>query len=123
MDLACVTDAYQLIVLPVFLELIGRRELAAGDLQRDLHAAIPHIVKVLHAAGQRIPGGTVCDAILEGRRGRLACHAPGHLGMVAGIDQGQVLEDIVVGRQRRRCRIGLEHCAQGTCSATRNKLK
>jgi len=34
---------HQLIVLPIFFELVGGRELAAGYLQCDLHAAVPHI--------------------------------------------------------------------------------
>ena len=31
-----------------YLELSGRRELAAGKLEGDLHAAVPDVVVVLH---------------------------------------------------------------------------
>lgn len=37
----------QLIVLPVFAELVSRREFAAAHLERDLHAAEPYVVVVL----------------------------------------------------------------------------
>lgn len=104
-----------MIILPVLFEFVGGRELAAGYLQGDLHAAVPDVVVVLHSPGQGIPGGSVRNAVLEGRGRRLAGHPPGHLGVVPGIDQGQVLEDVVVGGQGGRRRVRLEHCAQGTC--------
>lgn len=60
-------DQGQLIVLPVFLQLVGRWIFTAGQLQRDLMATVPDVVKVLHSSGQRIPMSAVGDAIFESR--------------------------------------------------------
>ena len=53
------------VVLPELGQLLVRRELAAGDLERDLHAAVPDVVVVLHAARQRVPRGAVRRAVDE----------------------------------------------------------
>lgn len=47
-------------------EFFSRRKLAAGELEGDLHAAVPDVVVVLHAAGQRVPRGPVSRPVAEG---------------------------------------------------------
>lgn len=82
-----IRPTYQLIILPVLLELVGRRKFAARNLQRYLHAAIPDVIVILHATCQRIPGRSIGDAVLKGGRCRFAGYTPRHLGVIAGIDQ------------------------------------
>merc|ERR1719499_45854 len=53
------------IVLPETLELSGRRELAAGKLESDLHAPVPDVVVVLHASCQWIPRCPICCPVLK----------------------------------------------------------
>ena len=55
------------VELPLSGELRGRRELAAAELQGDLHAAVPDVVVVLHAARQRVPRRSVCRSVPEAR--------------------------------------------------------
>ena len=53
------------VVLPELGQLGGGWVLAAGQLEGDLLAAVPDVVVVLHAARQRVPGGTVGRAVRE----------------------------------------------------------
>uniref|UniRef100_A0A182WNY3 Uncharacterized protein n=1 Tax=Anopheles minimus TaxID=112268 RepID=A0A182WNY3_9DIPT len=85
-----------------------RRKLAAGHLERNLHAAVPDVVEVLHATGQRVPGGTIRDAILERGRCGFARDAARHLTVVIRVRQRQMLEHVVVRRQRRLRLVAVE---------------
>lgn len=42
--------SHQSVFLPVFWQLCRRWELAAGQLQSHLHAAVPDVVEVLHSS-------------------------------------------------------------------------
>ena len=66
------------VVPPELLQLGRRRVLAAAQLQRHLHAAVPDVVVVLHPAGQRVPGGAVGGAVQEGGGAGLAGLAQVH---------------------------------------------
>lgn len=65
-------DQGQLVVVPVFLQLMGWWVLAAGHLQRNLVTAVPYVVVVLHSTGQRIPVSAVGYSIFKGRRSTFA---------------------------------------------------
>ena len=55
------------VVVPELGKLLSRRKLAAGELEGDLHASVPDVVVVLHAAGQRVPCSAVGGAVAERR--------------------------------------------------------
>lgn len=63
---------------------------------------------------KRVPRGSVGDAVIERRRSCFARHSLVHRRMVPGVGQSQVFEHVVVGRQRRRRGVALEHCNTGT---------
>lgn len=67
---------------------------------------IPHTVHTC----ERIPRGSVGDAVIERRCARFARHTLVHRRMVPGVGQRQMFKHVVIGRQRRCGRVTLEHC-------------
>ena len=90
------------VVLPELLQFRGRGELAAAELEGDLHGAVPDVVVVLHASCQRVPGRPVGCPVLKLRRPDLARIAPEHPAVVEAVDPGQMLEHVVIGGEGGR---------------------
>lgn len=90
-------DQSQLVILPVLGQLAGRRIFAAGNLQGDFHAAVPDVVEILHSSRQGVPFGPVGDASLETLAVGFARDSSAHLGVIRGVGQREVFEDVVVG--------------------------
>lgn len=67
---------------------------------------IPHTVHTC----ERIPRGSVGNAVIERRCARFARHTLVHRWMVPGVGQRQMFEHVVIGRQRWCGRVTLEHC-------------
>jgi len=57
-----------------------------------------------------VPGSAIGDALVEGGRVGLAGLASVHGFVVGRVGEGEVFEDIVVGRERGGRRVALEHC-------------
>ena len=88
------------VVLPELRQFSGGGELAAAQLQGDLHAAVPDVVVVLHASCQRIPGCSIGGPILKLGSSDLARLSCEHATMVEAVDPGQVFEDIIIRSER-----------------------
>lgn len=118
-------DEWQLIVCPVLSQFMCGRKFAARDLKRDFIASKPDVVVILHAAGQRIPSSTVGNSIVERRCTDIvpARDTSRHFCMVVGVYERNVLENVIIWRQRRSWRKRLEHWTQGTYWAKVDKRK
>lgn len=109
-------NKWQLIVGPIFLQFMSRWEFTTRDFECHFIAAKPDVVVILHAARQRIPCGAISNSVLERRcaGGIFTRDTARHFRMVVGIDEREMLKDVIIWCQRRsRCK-GLEHCTQGT---------
>lgn len=66
-------ETHRPILLPVMRQIRGRRIFAARKFQGNFHTSVPHVVKVLHSAGKRVPLGAVSNSAFKcglGRRAR-----------------------------------------------------
>lgn len=91
-----VLDQGALVLVPLLRQFARLRVLAAAQFQRDFETVAEHVVEVLHAAVQLVPIGAVGDPVLE----RLvAVVAVLHDGVVLGVYQRSILEEVVVRRR------------------------
>lgn len=86
------------VFAPVEWQLGRWRVLAAGHFNGDLHRSRPNVGIVLSPARQRVPGRSVGRPVGERRGAGLAGHTLIHGGVIAGVQRGQVMEDIVIRR-------------------------
>lgn len=63
-------ETHRSILLPVMRQIRGRRIFAARKFQGNFHTSVPHIVKVLHSAGKRVPLGAVSNSAFKCGLGR-----------------------------------------------------
>ena len=54
--------------------------------------------------------------------GKITHHSAGHLFVVVGVGQGQVLKHVIVRGQGQRAPVALEHCSIGQVAATTGRM-
>ena len=89
------------MLAPVDGQFRCRRVFATGHFDGDLHRARPDVRVILSPARQRVPGRSVGRPVGEGGRAGLARHSLVHCGVITCVRGRQMMEDVVVWRQRR----------------------